>query len=673
MYLIKNGQPCGVIGIEPSALETISFAAAELQRYLQQVTGAFIPVCTEPRNDVALRVSIDARLEDEEFEIVSKGNRVEVFGGGRLGALYGAYHLLKKYCGIIFAGFGPEGEHVPQKPTVEVPAGAERRKPLLWYRGNYFILIGEVGLKEMPSFRQGMIRRIDWMAKNGFNYVLNWPAEEGGVIRFRHFTWKNDNEFDIQIEDRPSWITTDWLRENILPEIRKRGMKVEVGAHNMSLFLPPAVYFEKHSEYFAMRDGKRSPKRVQLMVCTSNQEAVEEFTKNVLKYLEENPYIDLLSLVQEDDFGMCECEECRKLDDPKYDVPGRKVGNVFFTGRNWTYSEHQNKTRRHVKMMNYVARRIREKHPNLKINIEFYIDMSWPPADMELEDNLYPDICMFIRCAAHKYDDPSCPMNAGFYEMLKAWSKLAPGRVYLVEYYNGKSAYRSMPYPIAHRVAEDWKLLGSLGFGGQKNQSHVQNNEAYAFNNYTFARRAWDMEEPFERILDDFLTGRFGSKAEKIKPIYQEWMRRMDRLGQEGHVFNPDNEDLGYVPGDYEPPKRREGRCYHPDAAIFLAIYDTEMVNRAMEIVDKTLAEPCTFRERVQLDRFRSSLEFIERTRDVHERLMQVRKEKKIGCDRATYEKVMEFLAWEKQHIDTGYFAWGNDSYQWKNAIRGVV
>ena len=34
MYLVKNGEPCGVIGLEPSASEPVSFAAAELQRYL---------------------------------------------------------------------------------------------------------------------------------------------------------------------------------------------------------------------------------------------------------------------------------------------------------------------------------------------------------------------------------------------------------------------------------------------------------------------------------------------------------------------------------------------------------------------------------------------------------------------------------------------------------------
>jgi len=672
MHVVRNGEPCGVIGIEPSAPEPISFAAAELQRYIREATGAFLPVCSEPRDDVALRIGIDDRLADEEFEIVSRGGTAEVLGGSGLGALYGAYHLLKRHCGIIFAGFGPEGEHVPKLATVEVPEGGERRKPLFWYRGNYFILIGEVGLEEMPSWRAGAIRRIDWMAKNGMNYVLVWPSEEGGVIRSRSFTWKSDTRSDCHIHEEPNWCGTDWIRDNILPEIRKRGMKVELGAHNMSLFLPPAVYFDEHPEYYALRDGKRSPARTQLMICTSNKQAVEEYTRNVLRYLEENPYIDLLSLVQEDDIGMCECAECCKLDDPRLDGPGRKVGTIFINGRNWSYSEHQNKTRRHVRMMNQVARRIKERHPQLKINLEFYVDMSWAPDDIELEDNIYPDVTMFIRCAAHRYDDATCPMNAGLYELLGGWSKLAPAKVYLVEYYNGKSSYRSLPYPIAHRVAEDWQLFASLGIGGQKNQSTVAANEAYALNNYTFARRAWDIEEPFHRILDDFLTGRFGSKAESIKPIYQEWMQRMDQLGREGHCFNPDNEEY-FVPADHEPPKKRHGRCYHPDGDLFLAMYDSALVRKALAAVDEALSEPCTLRERVQLDRFRTSLEFVERFRAVHEQMMRVRKDKKVACDRATCDKVLEFLQWEKQHIDTGYFAWGNDSYQWKNAILGVL
>jgi hypothetical protein len=96
--------------------------------------------------------------------------------------VYGAYHLLKKYCGIIFAGFGPEGEYVPRLQDVEIPDGTERRRPILWYRGTQFTCVGEIGPEEMPSWREGAIKRIDWMAKNGMNFILNWPAETGGKI-----------------------------------------------------------------------------------------------------------------------------------------------------------------------------------------------------------------------------------------------------------------------------------------------------------------------------------------------------------------------------------------------------------------------------------------------------------------------------------------------------------
>jgi hypothetical protein len=673
VYLVKNGQPCGVIGIDTLSPRPVSFAAYELQRYIQQVTDGFMPVCSEPRNDVILRVGIDTRLSDEEFEIVSKEDKVEVLGGSGLGALYGAYHLLKEHCGIIFAGFGPEGEYVPHLASIEIPEGTDRRKPLLWYRGNYFILIGEAGIDEMPSWRDRVILTIDWMAKNGMNYIVNWPAEKGGIVRKRSFTWKSDTEFECHVHDTPNWCTNEWLKQNILPEIQKRGMKVEVGAHNMSLFLPPAVYFEKHPEYYAMRDGKRSPKRVQLMICTSNHEAVEEYTKNVLRFIEENPSIDMLSLVQEDDLGMCECEECRKLDDSRFEGPGRKIGTTFMNGRTWTYSEHQNKIRRHLRMMNYVAGKIKERYPKLKIGIEFYLDMAWSPADIKLEDNMYPYLGLYIRCGAHRYDDRSCEINSQFYELLREWSKIAEGRMFLVEYYNAKSSYRSLPYPIARRIAEDWKLLSLLGFGGQKNnQATIAATEMYALNNYTFARRGWDMDEPFERILDDFLKGQFGSKAAKIKPIFQQWMDRMDQFGKEGQCYNADGDEY-FVPADHEPPQKRHGNCYHPDGELFLAVYDSKMVRDAIAIVDSVLTEDCTFRERVQLERYRTSLEFVERFREANDAIRLARREKKVSCDRAAYDKVMEFLTWEQQHIDTGYFAWCNDSYQWKNGIRGVL
>ena len=86
---------------------------------------------------------------------------------------------------------------------------------------------------------------------------------------------------------------------------------------------------------------------------------------------------------------------------------------------------------------------------------------------------------------------------------------------------------------------------------------------AFAQRNFEELKRYYDnllfdeLDEPFEQILDDFLLGRFGSKADEIKPIYRQWMQRMDDHGE-------------------------QGQCFHPDSDIFLAVYDSKMIRKAI-------------------------------------------------------------------------------------------
>ena len=160
--IIDHGLAQSTIYIDPMAIEPIRFAAAELQRYLQQITGVWIAVdfSADPPDD-AVVLQTDSELADEEYEISCDGSHLRIAGGDGLAVLCGVYQLLRQFGKVEFSGFGPEGEDVPAASTFSVPDdGRWRNKPLHWYRGTQLTCVGELQPEQMPIFREASIRRL---------------------------------------------------------------------------------------------------------------------------------------------------------------------------------------------------------------------------------------------------------------------------------------------------------------------------------------------------------------------------------------------------------------------------------------------------------------------------------------------------------------------------------
>jgi len=78
------------------------------------------------------------------------------------------------------------------------------------------------------------------------------------------------------------------------------------GGHSHNVAIPPAQYFDRHPEYFAVRGGKRV-RGVQY--CLSNPEVQELIYKELLNHLDQG--YQMVQLAQSDGFMPCQCEKCR--------------------------------------------------------------------------------------------------------------------------------------------------------------------------------------------------------------------------------------------------------------------------------------------------------------------------------------------------------------------------
>ena len=628
-------QSVPAIVVPQEAAEPVRFASQELKRYLGRVLGKK-PIITQSADApaIALKICKDTNLSQEGYEIRTDGQTLTISAPEPVGVVFGTYYFLTQYVGCRFTGLPPDGEYIPQRESVEIGDVAVRRKPKLWYRGLQFSKTE--GLNDYPA--ETAIKRIDWMAKNGMNFVLYTPKYqfgEGGADRF---------------------YTDTWFFRHIYPEVRKRGLKLDMNHHNLFYWLPPEKYFKKHPEWYALRNGKRSAYPAQLAICTSNAQAVQTLVQNVLAYLREHPEVEIVGVIPEDGWGMCECEECRKLD-----FPDEKfcVGPVDYRKPE---GENRSKARRYALLVNEVARAVKKEFPSVYVGMAAYIDIQWPPRDVVLEDNVVPWVAIYWRCGAHPLGPHSCPVNTLFWDILKEWKKAHVGRLILYEYYMGMATYRSLPFPVAEVMIREWPGLKKLGVDGATIQSTGESHETYGLNYYTFARLGWEDNLEYEKVLDDYLLGMFGSVASEVRPIWETLVGNLQKIEKFGTRVTPYKESV-------------DDGCFTQNAWEFNALADSRALEGFRACCRRALKKAVTDRERRQVEMLLASIRYWElagRAMDVYFRATQAdkkdEKEKAVKLYKDFISQVDPILDYEARFVGRGWMGLSNDADQWRRS-----
>ena len=262
LTLASGGRSPYQIFLSPSASPSEQWAAQELRRHLQEMTGAVLPIILSDapsRNAEAIAIGRSALTDSlgvdpptgESFALKTAGRTVIVAGGRERGTMYGVYALLEKF-GCRW--FTADVARVPKMRDLRLPAFDERRSPAFYYREVFFTeALGK-----------------EWSARNRLNgHFHQLDASIGGKILFHPF------------------------------------------AHSFYDLAPPAELFGPHPEYFAFVAGRRRPEGAQL--CLTNPEVVRLAINRVNQWIAEDPDASLFSVSQNDGGGWCECEPCRRV------------------------------------------------------------------------------------------------------------------------------------------------------------------------------------------------------------------------------------------------------------------------------------------------------------------------------------------------------------------------
>ena len=245
------------------------YAAQELQKYLEMITGQALPLRSESEDVTGgmilvgagertkqLGVEVDLEdLGDEGLLIRTVGPHLVIAGGRARGTLYGVYSLLEEYLGCGWFRPGPLGEVVPREGAFSLADVNLVQKPVFEWRN-------------MSGTGDGA-----WMVHNKLDPTMggdSYGAERGDPAVFGS------------------------------------------GGHAFDYLLRPADYFVSHPEYFALVNGKRIWHGGQ--ICTSNPEVIKICAQSLIDQMKARPNCKIFSICQDDGYGWCECEKCRALD-----------------------------------------------------------------------------------------------------------------------------------------------------------------------------------------------------------------------------------------------------------------------------------------------------------------------------------------------------------------------
>ena len=416
--LINPGGPPPIILTSNAPSVAQQFAAGELAHYLQQITGRRFLVTTQVKAGGAAFVigrtaveavrpgSLPSGLGEDGFILRSTGKMLMLAGTSDRGTLYAVYSLLERLGCRWFAPnyrfYGlAKGEFVPRKSTISIPDLQVIERPAFQWRKLY--------IEEGESHtRDNLLQMIDWMAKARMN-VLDCPANYQNL---GHTRWDN------------------W-REVLTPELRKRGLLIEVGGHGYQTYLPQREYFSQHPTWFGVRHENRSDDP-RVVFSTANADAVRQLTTNIESYLAAHPEIDIFDLWPPDSAHWSEAAEDVALGNP---------------------------TERQAILLNHVAQKLAKDFPHIHVQFIAYSSYIAPPKDHKPADNILMEFCPIDRSFESTLYEGATLQNQQYFHDLEGWKNgvVAASNISIYSYIP-KYAWRSLPVTIPHLVVDELSI-----------------------------------------------------------------------------------------------------------------------------------------------------------------------------------------------------------------------
>ncbi len=485
MEIVTNGQGRAVIVVAKDAPKMVSFAASEMQAYLEKISGAKLIITSEKPasgNVIYVGESVYTRqlglstkdLKSDGFRIISGKGWLALFGResepsygsinpstypfsysektgiskyGETGSLFAVYRFLENNCGMHWYMPGDLGEIVPKSSEIKVGKIDYTKWPDFSYRNMYYDAFSVAGGDEAL-----------WYRRAGFGAAY------------------------------PVTITHSFFFLN--------------------------KYAKDHPEYFALLDGERDFDKTCVgkgSLCLSEPGTLAAFVADACKYFDDNPGANIYPVMPNDGWERkCECPRCRNKTDKSMGSEGE------FSDYLWDF-------------VNKVAIEVEKTHPGKLIGCCAYEHYLKPPKNIKkLNSNVAVMICkMRYLYWNKKYKSD---MNA----LIDDWKKKTD-HIDVWEYYLFASGYdialRGLPVFFPSITAQDLRHLKGISGGefveaeswlpGLAESQTLHRPELITPNLYITGKLYWDTSLDPERLMDQYCKDMYGPAQGEMRSFWK--------------------------------------------------------------------------------------------------------------------------------------------------------
>ncbi len=490
MEIVKDSVPQAEIIVGAKAHSAEKFAAEDLGFWIEEITGAKLPVLNAPSGTKKTCIYVGREFAEkifpadfrelngtDGFAVREKDGALYLFGPKPRSSVYAVSSLLENNTDIIWARPDANYGHVFSKTkNLELKKTDYRDKPEFLLHGWNVVAIR----RDEPTAK--------WVIRNRGNYADQ--AEPKG-------------------------------KEGTL------GFMEKTGGHIYWWMAHPDRYFKTHPEYYGYSkiSGKREPETLCLTAPGLIDVAVENLSKRIDAMRVPPEY---LNIGFRDSWNMCQCEKCT--------APIPLADGKVLECKSLTPQEDcRYYSTRYLLFAGEIARRLKKKYPDMLFSGSGYFYSAEPPA-CDIPEFFLIGFCP-IGGVDSRYPILSANQNPVWKRRLTEWGSRFPGRVWFYEYYRSYfSGYAEITGigSIRQKIGQDLRDLKEKIKGpgviseltpdsDRKFSNHTMKSEwdANTIGAWLIARLMWNPYQDLARLEEQFFSRTYREAAPAMKKFYE--------------------------------------------------------------------------------------------------------------------------------------------------------
>ncbi|MCA1810012.1 MAG: DUF4838 domain-containing protein, partial [Lentisphaerae bacterium] len=499
-YIVKEGAPAAQIVIAGQPQRTTLLAARELQRGIQKITGAELPIVRQPSDEVPVSIFVGESPYTRKLGITAEGLD------------HGAYRVVSGKEWLVLIGddsnwdpsYEPSENEYKNNCTgnrVTGPdelADADFDKPVdVWRfdeRGSFNAVCGFLRSLGVRWYMPGDVGEVaPEMASILLPEVDEIVRPTLPELRSMHYAkWKGNRDIFM------------WLMR--LGDRRPAGFGI---AHGMVNITRDKELEQAHPEYYAQYGNKP---RQGPQACFSSPGLFEETVKHARKLFDEQGYQSVSIMPADGYTSMCSCDLCKGQDTPERGSRGRTSDHV------WDF-------------VNRVAGEIAKTHPDKTVNCLAYGSYWLPPEKIA---KLHPNVLVGIVHGRRPREDKPEEQER-IRENREAWMEKTDNQIFVFENYPMGGWY--LPWFVPHVIADTINQTKGESLGEDIWTTLVGRNGEpgfYHFPVYFTMRMYWgDKNQDVDPMLAEYYRLFYGPAEKEMRAFFEYCEQNWREAGKE--------------------------------------------------------------------------------------------------------------------------------------------